>query len=44
MNPFERPPGKPEKVEVNCYQCNGTGKKDDKPCSRCHGRGKIMTT
>lgn len=42
-NPFERPPGQPEKPKiVTCQACGGKGKdsKDEK-CKRCNGEGKV---
>ena len=44
MNPFEKAPGKPEKVDVECTICKGTGKKDDKDCRPCSGTGRIRTS
>ena len=44
MNSFEKAPGKPEKVDVKCTHCNGTGKKDDKDCRPCSGTGRVRTS
>lgn len=41
-NPFEKPPGQPEKPRVfDCPDCGGDGNRDGKSCSTCHGTGKI---
>lgn len=42
-NPFEKPPGQPEKPKiVKCPNCGGTGK-DSKgnTCSKCNGSGTV---
>jgi DnaJ-class molecular chaperone len=30
-----------EKLWVKCPICNGTGRKNDKPCDKCDGKGQI---
>jgi DnaJ-class molecular chaperone len=42
-NPFEKPPGQPEKPRiVTCPHCGGKGKdKDGKTCKPCNGTGKV---
>lgn len=42
MNPYEKPPGRPEEPRVViCPNCGGSGKKSGEDCKRCEGTGKI---
>jgi len=38
----EAPPGTPGTGEDICPRCNGSGRKDGKPCTHCAGTGKII--
>ncbi|MEP7016076.1 MAG: hypothetical protein ABI925_11605 [Verrucomicrobiota bacterium] len=46
-NPYERPPGQPERFSVKCPICGGSGKVTEggqqKTCKRCNGSGEIRT-
>lgn len=39
---MEGPPGRKIESWVECPDCKGKGTKDNKTCSRCSGKGKIL--